>query len=187
MKVTQNTINQIFHLYEKYGNQEYGEAVTQIEHMSQSAELAAKDGFDEEIILAAFFHDIGHFLKPQGTNDNMEGYGTQNHEDLGADYLRKIGFSEKMALLVGSHVAAKRYLTFKFPDYYHSLSEASKITLKYQGGQMKEMEALQFEKDDWFHLYIKMREWDDKAKIVGFKVPEIQKYKNMCIKLVKGI
>lgn len=36
-----------------------------------------------------------------------------NHEKIGADYLRERGFSEQVAVLVESHVTAKRYLTFK--------------------------------------------------------------------------
>lgn len=183
MKITSNTINEIFELYEKFGNHEYGESVTQLEHMVQSAELAAKEGYDDEIILAAFFHDIGHFLETPGSNNNMDGFGTMHHEDVGADYLKKKGFSEKIAALVGSHVAAKRYLTYKNPEYYNSLSDASKTTLKFQGGPMNETEAKKFESDDLFPLYIKMREWDDKAKIVGFKVNSIQQYKEMCLKL----
>jgi phosphonate degradation associated HDIG domain protein len=184
MKITEKTISEVFDLYEKFGNEEYGESVTQLEHMVQSAELAAKEGYDEEVILAAFFHDIGHFLETPGSGKDMDGFGAMHHEDLGADYLKKNGFSEKLAALVGSHVAAKRYLTFKYPDYYHDLSEASKTTLKFQGGPMNEAEAEIFENDKLFPLYIKMREWDDKAKIVGYKVESIQPYKDMCYKLV---
>ena len=43
-----------------------------------------------------------------------------------------LGFSNKVAELVEAHVLVKRYLTFKYPDYYTGLSEASKTTLKYQ-------------------------------------------------------
>ncbi|CAN5281514.1 HD domain-containing protein [soil metagenome] len=184
MKITSNTINEIFELYEKYGGVEYGESVTQLEHMVQSAELAAKEGYDEEIILAAFFHDIGHFLESPGSENNMDGYGTMHHEDLGAKYLKERGFSDKLAALVGSHVAAKRYLTYKYPDYYYSLSDASKKTLGFQGGPMQKAEAEKFENDELFPLYIKMREWDDKAKIVGYKVDSIQPYKEMCNRLM---
>ena len=52
--------NDIINLYKKYGSNEYaGEKVTQQEHMVQAAQLARQGGFDNELILAAFLHDIG--------------------------------------------------------------------------------------------------------------------------------
>ena len=49
------TATEIIDLYEKYGNADYiGEPVSQIEHMCQSAQLAAEVGASEEVILAAF-------------------------------------------------------------------------------------------------------------------------------------
>ncbi len=56
----QQTTDEIFNLYERYGNEAYGEEVTQTAHMVQSAQLAEEEGYDDEVILAAFFHDIGH-------------------------------------------------------------------------------------------------------------------------------
>jgi hypothetical protein len=57
-----------------------------------------------------------------------------SHERLGAEYLRRAGFGERMARLVEYHVEAKRYLTLRKPGYYDRLSEASRRTLGYQGG-----------------------------------------------------
>lgn len=49
----------ILGLYRRFGNEDYiGEPVSQLEHMSQSAVLAENEGYGEEVILAAFFHDI---------------------------------------------------------------------------------------------------------------------------------
>jgi putative nucleotidyltransferase with HDIG domain len=101
--------------------------------MSQAADLAEKEGYDEEVILAAFFHDIGHLCSSGHEAESMDGFGTVNHEKLGADYLREKGFSERLAILVEGHVIAKRYLTYKFPSYYNRLSAASKATLDFQG------------------------------------------------------
>ena len=58
--------------------------------------------------------------------------GVTSHERIGAEYLRKLGFSNKVAQLVESHVPVKRYLTGKDHSYYESLSGASKLSLKYQ-------------------------------------------------------
>lgn len=58
--------------------------------------------------------------------------GVTGHERIGAEYLRKLGFSEKIAQLVEAHVPVKRYLTGKDKAYYEGLSAASKLSLKYQ-------------------------------------------------------
>lgn len=173
-------VNEIFSLYEKFGSADYiGEPVSQIEHMYQAAQLAEQEGYDEDVILAAFFHDIGHLVEHVMPVKKMDDVGVADHESLGADYLRERGFGENLCRLVQSHVQAKRYLTFKYPDYCAKLSAASKITLAHQGGIMDEGEAAEFEQDPLHPLYIKMREWDDRAKDPSQHLSSISKYKQM--------
>lgn len=173
-------IEEVFGLYEKYGSSDYiGEPVSQIEHMCQAAALAEKEGYDDEVVLAAFFHDIGHLCEHILPVRLMDGLGVMDHERLGAGYLRDKGFSERLTSLVQSHVAAKRYLTYKFPDYYDKLSSASKITLEKQGGVMNEREAQAFEKEEWHNLFIKLREWDDLAKMEHLPLPSLDRYREM--------
>lgn len=174
--------DEILALYKKYGGQDYiGEPVSQIEHMCQCAQLAEKEKHDDEVILAAFFHDIGHLCEHIMEVEYMDDFGIVDHEKIGADYLKSKGFSEKITKLVASHVEAKRYLTFKNPAYYEQLSDASKSTLNFQGGRMNEKEAKEFEKDEWFPLYITMREWDEKAKALFVPLPPLEHYRLMMI------
>ncbi len=176
----QDTLAEILSLYERFGGEDYiGEPVSQIEHMCQCAQLAEREGYDEEVILAAFFHDIGHLCEHIMPVTFMESYGVMDHEKLGADYLREKGFSEKIASLVASHVAAKRYLTRRNPDYYEKLSPASKETLVFQGGVMSEEEALAFENDPLSDLYIKLRNWDEQAKETNIPLPSLTHYRVM--------
>ena len=176
----------IFGFYEKHGNEDYiGEPVSQLEHMCQSAQLAEGEGFDEDVILAAFFHDLGHLITQGPTTEMMGEFGVKRHEQLGADFLRSLGFSEKIAQLVENHVQAKRYLTFRYPDYYTKLSEASKQTLIYQGGPMKEEEALKFEKDPLFEVSLRMRTWDEEAKLTDLPLPSLTRYKEMALRAVQ--
>ena len=176
------TIEEIFSLYEKFGKEDYiGEPVSQIEHMCQAAQLAEEEGYDAEVILGAFFHDIGHLLEHVTHVQQMDGYGVADHEKLAGEYLRQKGFSEKIARLAESHVSAKRYLTCKLPAYYNKLSPASKITLQKQGGAMDEMEATLFETDQLHILYIKIREWDDRAKARNIPLPDLARYKKMAL------
>ncbi|MBS1669664.1 MAG: HD domain-containing protein [Bacteroidetes bacterium] len=171
---------EVMGLYEKHGGEEYaGEKITQLEHMVQAAQLAEVQGFDEEVVLAAFLHDIGHICEAGHGDNEMDGFGIKNHEEIGADYLLSKGFSKKLARLVESHVEAKRYLTFKYPEYYHQLSDASKKTLEYQGGPMEEDEANAFEQYPLFDLIIKMRKWDEEAKIEHKPMPALAHFKMM--------
>ncbi|MGY2343502.1 phosphonate degradation HD-domain oxygenase [Pseudomonas sp. SDO5532_S415] len=163
MNHNEQVVAKVFALYERFGDSDYiGEPVSQIEHMSQAAQCAMAEGFDDEVVLAAFFHDIGHICA-EGA-ENMGGFGVVSHERLGADYLRSAGFSERMARLVEYHVQAKRYLTLKEPGYYERLSEASRRTLAYQGGVMTAAEAAAFEQDPLCDVNLRMRQWDEQAK-----------------------
>ncbi len=178
-------VDEIFALYEQHGDEDYiGEPVSQIEHMSQAAALAEEEGFDDEVILAAFFHDIGHLCAASNEVGSMDGFGNVDHEQLGADYLRERGFSERLATLVESHVIAKRYLTYKYPEYYNKLSEASKATLEFQGGRMTEQEATEFEKHPDIDLFIRLRYWDDRAKETNIPVLNINHLKSIAVTLL---
>jgi 2-amino-1-hydroxyethylphosphonate dioxygenase (glycine-forming) len=175
--------NEIMGYYKSYGGEEYaGEKVTQLEHMVQAAELAEEQGYDEEVILAAFLHDIGHICE-QGRGDNeMDGFGIKDHEQIGADFLLQKGFSKKIARLVESHVEAKRYLTYKRPKYFEQLSDASKKTLAYQGGPMDKEEAEAFEKYPLFDLIIQMRKWDEQAKIEHKPLVDLGHFREMILR-----
>jgi 2-amino-1-hydroxyethylphosphonate dioxygenase (glycine-forming) len=174
-------VESVFDLYRQHGDEDYiGEPVSQIEHMSQAAQFAMQEGFPDEVILAAFFHDIGHICSLAGNRESsMGGYGTRSHEKIGADYLRNQGFPETIARLVENHVQAKRYLTYKYPLYYNQLSEASRKTLEFQGGVMTDAEAIEFEKDPQFEVSILMRKWDEMAKIQHRPVTNLDSLKLM--------
>ncbi|MFJ4113625.1 phosphonate degradation HD-domain oxygenase [Pseudomonas sp. NPDC089758] len=176
-------IDNTFALYDRHGSDDYiGEAITQLEHMSQAAQLAMEEGFDDDVVLAAFFHDIGHLCGGEG---DMGGYGVVSHERIGAEYLRRCGFGERMARLVEYHVEAKRYLTLRKPGYYTLLSEASRRTLEYQGGVMTEAQADAFERDPLFSVSLRMREWDERAKEVGVPVIDLAALKRKALALLQ--
>ena len=175
--------DEILMLYKMYGNQDYiGEPVSQIEHMCQCAQLAESEDYDDDVILAAFFHDIGHLCEHIMEVHYMEDFGIVDHEKIGAEYLKNKGFSEKITKLIASHVKAKRYLTYRYPSYFARLSDASKSTLNFQGGPMNENEAKDFEQDEWFALYITLRGWDEKAKVQHVPIPDLERYRVMMIR-----
>ena len=175
----------IISYYEKYGSRDYiGESITQNEHMIQAAMLAEKDNQPIEVVLAAFLHDIGHLIQYECSDENRMGkYGIKNHEKIGSQFLRDIGIRYPIPELVENHVKVKRYRTFKDKEYYKKLSDASKKTLDYQGGPMNKEEAENFEKDPLFKYSLKIRDYDDMAKIPNIKIHKLNYFRQLLSKL----
>ncbi len=173
-KSNKAVISEIKYLFFKSGNDEYfGEKVSQFEHAAQSLMLAISEEESLEMQVAAFLHDIGHLLDTDEDNA-MQVYGRRDHEAAAKVWLRERGFSEKIQTVVENHVPAKRYLCYKHPSYYQGLSEASKKTMAFQGGIMTKSEAEEFENQSYFEESIRLRHWDDKAKITNIEVPSLE-------------
>jgi phosphonate degradation associated HDIG domain protein len=178
---------EISNLFKDHGQDDYiGEKVSQIQHMTQCAALATAAGHDEEVILAALLHDIGHLCEYVMSVERMDEFGVVDHEELGYQYLKSKGFSSRICKLVASHVEAKRYLTFKYPQYFELLSEASKATLEYQGGPMLPEEANRFERDPLFQYYLLLRRWDDQAKDPTIAPPPFETFTAMITRHLEG-
>jgi phosphonate degradation associated HDIG domain protein len=174
-------IDEIREIFLSQGDEDYyGEPVSQFEHAAQAAILAEKSGFDKEVQIAAFLHDIGHLLPAASEGELMDNYGRKDHEGVAADWLRNRGFSEKIAILVENHVNAKRYLCYANPAYFHNLSDASRQTLTFQGGKMEQAEAEAFENNPYFDIIIRMRRWDEAAKVENQQLPDLDHFLQMC-------
>jgi predicted HD phosphohydrolase len=79
-----------------------------------------------------------------------------------------------------------RYLTATEPGYYEALSQASKNSLKYQGGPFNEAEIAEFHKDPLWKEKVGLRRWDDEAKVVDLDVPGLDSYKEMACRVLGG-
>ena len=181
-------VKEIFDLYEKYGACDYiGEPVTQTEHMIQTAMVAEEEGNGDEVVLAAFFHDIGHLLGFRDKSEQMDYLGTMDHDKIGGEYLRKKGFPEKVCKLVENHVQAKRWLVSRTPEYFDNLSDASQKTFVYQGGIMSLKEMIEFEKDPLHKTYLDFRRWEDLGKVVGKEIKPVEYYRKLCMKVLTGL
>ena len=99
------------------------------------------------------------------------------HEEIGYNFLKK-HFINDVVEPIKNHVKAKRYLA-RDNNYYRILSNASKISLKLQGGVMKNNEAKEFEKEKYFNDSIKLRRFDEGAKTVGLKIKSIDDYADL--------
>ena len=150
-------------IFERRGGEEYlGEPVTMAQHMLQGAYFAEQAGEPEAVIVAALLHDIGHFTSEFGAF-SMADTKDRFHEEAGAHLLRRF-FPSVVVDCVAHHVAAKRYLCAKRPDYFRKLSAASVHSLSLQGGPMSADEITAFEENANLADIIKVRHYDDAGK-----------------------
>lgn len=143
-----------------------GEPVSVLQHSWQGYALARDRDESESAQVAALLHDIGHMLGMEaGFEPDMDGCGTRDHEGIGARFLEGLGCAEECCTLVHNHVNAKRYLVTKHDGY--ELSAASAVTLEFQGGRMTLEEADAFEQHPLFETILRLRGYDEMAKIEG--------------------
>ncbi len=178
-----SVISTIFDLFARRGADAYfGEPVSQLEHALQTAFLAEQAGATDTLIMAALLHDIGHLLSalPEDIADHgVDGW----HEQAGATWLAR-DFPAAVTEPIRLHVAAKRYLCAVNADYYRRLSPASVQSLALQGGPMNDDEVRKFEANPYAREGLRLRQWDDTAKVVGLKTPELERYEPRLKKLL---
>lgn len=74
------------------------------------------------------------------------------------------------------HVDAKRYLCTMEPGYWETLSPASQHSLVLQGGPFTPKEAMQFAAQPFAQEAIRLRRYDDHAKVPGLVTPPLGYY-----------
>lgn len=176
-------IDEIFETYARLGKRSYGEDVTQMDHMLQCAMFASAQGASEELIAAALLHDYGHFLEEAGDAAELESRDAC-HESLGAAWLSQY-FPTGVTGPIALHVAAKRYLCACEPGYLDSLSNASRLSLRLQGGPFTSDEARLFIQRPYAAEALKLRHFDDKAKQIGLATPDIEHYRPLLRRLLQ--
>ncbi|NDG43594.1 MAG: phosphohydrolase [Gammaproteobacteria bacterium] len=110
---------------------------------------------------------------------------TMKPEVVGANWLRK-SFLDEVSEPVRLHVPAKRYLCATRPGYWEELSEGSKISLKKQGGPMTDIECSHFEELSGYQEAIKLREFDDQAKVVGMAIDSIHSFNDAVLDALRA-
>ena len=165
-------IGQIIGLYEVKGGREYeGEGISQLAHALQSAHLAEQAGAPGALVCAALLHDIGHLLNDHGDTPTLRGIDDL-HQYVALPFLRP-HFPEAVLGPIRLHVDAKRYLCATRKEYYEQLSEDSKRSLRLQGGIFGPQEAERFIGQPYAADAVKVRLWDDAAKVPGAATPDL--------------
>ncbi|GAB4464348.1 MAG: HD domain-containing protein [Burkholderiaceae bacterium] len=175
------SLHDIARLFEAKGHRLYsGEPVTQLEHALQSAQLAERAGAGAALVTAAFLHDLGHLINDLGETPTLRGMDDK-HQYVALPFLRGL-FGDDVLQPIKLHVDAKRYLcvhgdgTLSGAEYWAALSDDSKRSLELQGGVFGAVEAEAFIAQPYARDAVRLRRWDDLAKVAGVATPPLSHY-----------
>jgi phosphonate degradation associated HDIG domain protein len=171
------TLQEVHDLLLLRGQTQYGlEAINQLEHALQCASLAEQAGETSDTIVACLLHDLGHLLaaEREGTieHDTRE---DDLHQFMALPFLRGL-FPDAVLEPIRLHVDAKRYLCWIEPGYWGDLSIASKHSLEQQGGVFDETQAQTFIAQPYAEEAVRLRRYDDLAKVKDKQVPGLAHY-----------
>ncbi|MGC1303638.1 MAG: metal-dependent phosphohydrolase [Caulobacteraceae bacterium] len=177
-------VDEIFATFARRGGERYGETVTQLEHALQCAELATRDDAAPALVVASLMHDYGHLVGELG--DPAQDLGVDaRHEVHGASVL-SAWFPAEVLAPIALHVAAKRYLCAVDPAYEAALSPASTLSLQLQGGRFTPEECGRFEKTRGFAGALRLRRYDDLAKVDGAPTASLESFRPLMVAVSRG-
>ena len=140
------------------------EPIDELSHALQCATLALREGAPPELLAAALFHDVGRAEAVRAECPRLP------HQTAGARWLGpRLG--ERVAWLVAAHVPAKIYLVSADEGYFHGLSRASVASLARQ--RSREPNLQQMTVHPWWPDAVRLRRWDDAAKVPGAPTADI--------------
>ena len=145
--------------------------MTQLEHALQAAMFAEREGAAPELIAAALLHDVGHLLHELPDDAPDQGVDDR-HETLAAAWLAE-RFASAVVAPVAMHVAAKRYLCAVDADYLGQLSPPSVQSLACRADRCRPRKSRSFRAAPHFADAVRLRRWDDAAKVVGMATPDL--------------
>ncbi|HMD45296.1 MAG TPA: HD domain-containing protein [Acidimicrobiales bacterium] len=150
-----------------------GEPVSVSDHLLQTATIAQAEGSDAPLVVACLLHDLGWLI----------GSGGAGHETRAALFLSEF-FDRSVTEPIRLHVTAKQYLCTIDPDYYETLTLASRRTLHSQGGFLDAHGTAGFEAERYALDAVCLRRFDDRAKDPGAITPELDHFVPMLESLI---
>jgi phosphonate degradation associated HDIG domain protein len=171
------TLQEVHELLVRRGQTQYGlEAINQLEHALQCANLAEQAGETSDTIVACLLHDLGHLLAAERVNAiEQDTHKDDLHQFIALPFLRGL-FPDAVLEPIRMHVDAKRYLCWIEPTYWDDLSIASKRSLEQQGGVFDEAQANTFIAQPYAEEAVRLRRYDDLAKVKDKPVPGLAHY-----------
>ena len=171
-------VEEIINKYQNNNSLYIGEKVTITEHMIQTAMLAEENQSPTSLICACLLHDYGHLIS-EDPDQLVSKLVDGKHENIGFNFLKNY-FKPEVVEPIKLHVQAKRYLC-REKSYWNALSEASKVSLKLQGGVMNDNEAKKFISFKFHDKAILLRKYDDEGKMPNIKMKKIDDYRDLIV------
>ena len=176
----QARVDLLFDYLKSHGQSSYDPSVSQLEHALQTAHLAQQESQLPHLVVASLLHDIGHLMLDEHDERGDFLYQDWAHEAVAARALSEF-FPSNVVTPVQRHVSAKRLLCSLDAAYYEGLSEASKRSFAVQGGPLSQFEAERLQALEGMPDAMALRRWDDRAKVHGVEVPELETYANVVL------
>lgn len=181
------TLKELGRLLSVRGSQQYGrEAVSQLEHALQCAHLAEQAHETPHTVAAALLHDLGHLLAAE-RDRQADDEQTQDdlHQYMAIPFLRGL-LPDAVLEPIRLHVDAKRCLCTTELGYWDTLSPASKRSLELQSGAMSLAQAQAFMAQPFAQEALRLRRYDDLAKVPQAQTPPLAHYLDLLARLVPG-
>ena len=141
--------------------------------------LDVQNGYFDRLLMSPVSRTailLGHMLAdPEKDVDDV-------HQYLALPFLRGV-FPDSVLEPMKLHVDAKRYLCTTEPEYWNTLSRASKHSLELQGGPLIEKEVRDFRARPYAQDAIQLRIWDDLAKVPGQETRPLRHF----VDLMRGL
>ena len=137
--------------------------------------VAERAGASPELVAAALLHDLGHLLATRAPASASASGTDDLHQYLALPFLRG-AFTDAVLEPIRMHVDAKRYLCQADAAYFGSLSAASVHSLALQGGVFSADQAHDFLQQPHAEAAVRLRRYDDLAKVAGRAVPPLKHY-----------
>ena len=179
------SIDEVLALFERFGGRHYDEDLSQGAHAEQTAALAGAAGANDEVVVAALLHDVGHLLEMADRDGRRDRSVDQRHESVGAAWLASL-YGPAVTAPIALHVRAKRYLCAVDPSYHDGLSTGSVASLERQGGPLIPDEVAAFEANPGWEGAVELRRWDDQAKVLDLAVAPIESYRSLLERIRRG-
>jgi len=177
--------DEIFALFRRRGAAAYfGEGVSTTDHSLQTAQLARQAGAPPTLVLAALLHDVGHLI--DAAPDDIAAWRSDGRHEVSGGAWLALRLPPAVHEPVRLHVRAKRYLCATDPVYWAELSEASKLTLRLQGGPLSRAEVAEFEAEPRHREALLLRRCDDGGKVAGLEVPPLEAYRGLIESLTRA-
>lgn len=124
---------------------------------------------DPELAVAGLLHDIADIKYPHDHGD---------HAQVGAELVAPL-FGPRVAHLIRSHVAAKRFLVATDATYRSQLSPRSIETLAVQGEELDELAIARMTHDPDLTAILTLRRADERAKDPHAKPPPLESWRDL--------